>query len=514
MKILLVTPKNPPSFWTYDSILPVLGKGCIFPNLSMPTLAGLTPPEHEVVLCDENVEPVDLEAEADIVGITGYIIHKERILELAREFRRRGRFVVLGGPYASLCPEELAPHADVVFADEAEETWPLFLADHARGRWKSLYRPQNPPDLTRSPMPRFDLLKVDRYHAMTIQFARGCPFNCEFCDIIVMYGRRPRAKGIDQVMAEIEECQRLGARQVFIVDDNFIGNKKLAKALLARMAAWGAERGYPLDFNTEVSLNVAQDDELLALMRAANFTTVFIGIESPRVESLAETRKTQNTRGDLVASVHAVQRHGIQVQAGMIVGFDHDDTAIFEEQLRFNDEARIPVSMTGMLQALPKTPLHARVEKEGRLLDESIGDQFAFSNIEPLSMSRLELYRGYRDLVRELYDYDRYHRRTLGFLMTRGDQVHGGRNVRPGDLELFGRVLRETLWRGGVRRAIFTLRLLGTVALRRPSVLKEAVSFALVHKAFADYVDALDRRLEEAIEAVRTGDAAPSVTPG
>jgi radical SAM superfamily enzyme YgiQ (UPF0313 family) len=499
VRIHLVTPRNPPSFWTYDEILPTLGKRCIFPNLSMPTLAGLTPPAHEVVLSDENVEEIAWDLEADVVGLTGYIIHKPRMLEILAELRRRGRFVVVGGPYASLCPEELRGHCDVLFVGEAEETWSRFLSDFAAGRWKSEYHTQELPDLSRAPMPRFDLLPVDRYHALTVQFARGCPFTCEFCDIIVIYGRRPRTKSVDQVMAEIRECHRLGAKQVFIVDDNFIGNVKLAKALLREMAAWGAANGYPLDFNTEVSLNVAQDDELLALLRAANVTTVFIGIESPRVDSLRETKKLQNARGDLVESVRRVQAHGIQVQAGMIVGFDHDDISIFDEQLRFIQDAAIPISMTGMLQAMPRTPLHERVEREGRLLASSSGDQFVLSNILPLSMSRLELYRGYRRLLEQLYDFRNYRARTLAFLMTRGSQVTRGRNIRGGDLARFARVLRETLWRGGPRRAWFTLSLLGATLLRRPGAFKEAVSFAISHRAFHGYVAALAARLDAAI---------------
>jgi len=509
VRIHLVTPKNPPSFWTYDAILPTLGKRCIFPNLSMPTLAGLTGPGHEVTLCDENVEEIDFEVEADVVGVTGYIIHKPRVLEILAEFRRRGRFVVVGGPWASLCPEELRGLADAVFVGEAEETWPRFLRDFQAGRAKACYRAEAKPDLTRSPMPRFDLVDVGAYHAMTIQFARGCPFTCEFCDIIVMYGRRPRAKTPEQVMAEIRECQRLGARQIFIVDDNFIGNVRGAKDLLRAMAAWGRANGYPIDFNTEVSLNVARDPELLALLRDANFTTVFVGIESPREESLLETRKTQNTRGDLVESVRRIQSHGIQVQAGMIVGFDADDDAIFRDQLRFAQDARIPVSMTGMLQALPQTPLYHRVEKEGRLVDESAGDQFVFSNILPQQMSRSELYRGYRWLVRELYGFRNYRRRALAFLMHRGAQVHGGRNIRRGDWARFGRILRDTVLHGGPRRAWFTLSLLGATLLRRPSVFKEAVSFAIVHRAFHGYVQALVRRLDEAIRELE-GEGEPS----
>ncbi|MBS1107468.1 MAG: Fe-S oxidoreductase [Deltaproteobacteria bacterium] len=511
MKIYLVTPRNPPSFWTYDRILPALGKQCIFPNLSMPTLAGLTPREHEVVLCDENVEAIDFDREADIVGVTGYIIHEPRMREIIAEFQRRGRFVVVGGPHASLCPEQWRGCCDVLFVDEAEETWPVFLRDFAARTWKSEYRPDQKPDLSLSPVPRFDLLHVDRYHAMTIQFARGCPFQCEFCDIIVVYGRRPRAKQVHQVMAEIEECHRLGAKQVFIVDDNFIGNKKLAKDLLRAIARWGRERGYPMDFNTEVSLNAAQDEELLALFRDANFTTVFIGIESPRVESLQETRKTQNTRGDLVESVRRIHSYGIQVQAGMIVGFDADDATIFAEQLRFIQDARIPVSMTGMLQAMPKTPLHERVTSEGRLLADSNGDQFVFSNILPKLMSRRELYEGYRRLIGELYEFKNFHRRTMEFLLSRGRQVTRGAKIRKGDLVLLRRILVQTVLRAGPRRAWFTLRLLGATLLRRPSAFKDAVSFAIVHKALSEYMEALGRHLEAAIEQLdRSGSIARS----
>jgi radical SAM superfamily enzyme YgiQ (UPF0313 family) len=514
VRIHLVTPRNPPSFWTYDHVLPALGKRCIFPNLSMPTVAGLTPREHEVTLCDENVEEVDFDVDADIVGITGYIIHRERMLELIDGFRARGRFVVVGGPYASLCPEELRGRCDVLFVDEAEETWPQFLRDYEAGAWQAEYLPADKPDLTAAPMPRFDLLQVDRYHALTIQFARGCPFNCEFCDIIVVYGRRPRAKSVPQMMAEIAECHRLGARQVFLVDDNFIGNKKLAKELLRAIAAWSEENEHPIHFNTEVSLNVAQDDELLALMRAAHVTTVFIGIESPRPASLAESHKTQNLRGDLVANVRRVQSYGIQVQAGMIVGFDHDDESIFDEQLRFIQEARIPVSMTGMLQALPKTPLHARVAAEGRLLGESAGDQFVLSNILPHGMSRLELYRGYRQLVTKLYDFPVFRRRALDYLLGKGAELNGSGTIGRKELLLFARIMWRTVIRASPRRAWFTVSLLAHTLLRRPAVFADAVSLAVVHKALYDYVHVLRARLDRAIAELEAAEARPAPLPG
>jgi radical SAM superfamily enzyme YgiQ (UPF0313 family) len=509
VKIHLVTPRNPESFWTYDRILTSLGKRCIFPNLSMPTVAGLTGPGHEITLSDENVEEIDFGVEADIVGVTGYIVHKQRMLEIVDEFRRRGHFVVIGGPYASLCPEELRGRCDVLFVDEAEDTWPKFLADFEAGHWLPEYRPAEKPDLTTSPTPRFDLVKVDRYHAMTIQFARGCPFNCEFCDIIVVYGRRPRVKSVPQVMAEIEECHRLGATQVFLVDDNFIGNKKLAKELLRAIAEWSEAHDHPMYFNTEVSLNVAQDEELLELLRAARFTTIFIGIESPRKASLQETKKTQNMRGDLVENVRKIQEYGIQVQAGMIVGFDHDDATIFEEQLRFIQDARIPVSMTGMLQAMPKTPLHERMAKEGRLVAESVGDQFVFSNILPKTMSRIELYQGYRRLIAELYEFRNFRRRTLEFILNRGRHVGDTARPRREELMLLGRILRDTVIAASPRRAWFTLSLIGTTLWNNPQRLADAVGFAIVHKGLYEYMQTLDRHLERVIREIEE----PAVTP-
>jgi radical SAM superfamily enzyme YgiQ (UPF0313 family) len=446
--------------------------------------------------------------DADSVGVTGYIVHRERMLEIIGEFQRRGRFVVVGGPAASLCPEEFRGRCDALFVGEAEETWPAFLRDYAAGSWKAEYEADEKPDLSNPPMPRFDLMPVDRYLNMTVQFARGCPFRCEFCDIIVIYGRRPRAKSVECVMAEIRECHRLGAAQIFIVDDNFIGDAKRAKALLRAIADWNRDNDYPLTFNTEVSLNVAQDAELLELLRQANFTTLFIGIESPRPASLEETLKTQNLRADIVESVHKVQSYGIQVQAGMIVGFDNEDEAIFEEHLRFIQAARIPVSMTGMLQALPNTPLRKRVESEGRLITESQGDQFVFSNIVPLNMTRPELFRGYANLIRDLYSYRNFGERCREYLWNRGERV-ASHPIRKRELRLGARVLRDTLFRSGPRRALFTARLLIETALRRPSLLSDAVSLAVIHKGLAEYVQALTRHLETVIPQIEApGEAA------
>ena len=504
MKIYLVAPRNPESFWTFDRILPSLRKRCVFPNLSLPTVAGITPAGHEVVLCDENVEPIDFDTDADIVGLTGYVIHSARILELAAEFRRRGKFVVAGGPYASLCPEDLRGRVDVVFVDEAEYSWPRFLADYAAGTWLPEYRQDEKPSMHDSPLPRFDLLKIDRYRTMTIQFARGCPYNCEFCDIIVMYGRKPRTKTVAQVMAEVTEIRRLGVRNIFVVDDNFIGNKKEAKELLKALAAWQRAEGTPIEFMTEVTLNIAQDEELLTLMREANFTTIFIGIESPRAASLQETHKTQNLREDLLESVHRIQRAGIAVMAGMIVGFDHDDPTIFEEQFRFIQDARIPISMTGMLNAVPKTPLYKRLKDAGRLVAQSVGDQFVFTNIVPQGMSSGELYDGYRKLLQRLYSYRNYRRRVMELLLHKGKKFETKLVASREDLRIFGRVIRDCILKASPRRAWMTVSLMFETMLRRPRALREAVTFALMHKHLYEYMRDTCRRLESMARELNT----------
>lgn len=495
MRIQLVTPKNPPSFWTFDSILPILGVDSIFPNLSMPTVAGLTPAGHEVILSDENLDPVPLDLDVDVVGLTGYPVHRPRIVELARQFRERGRLVAIGGPYASLHPDEAAAIADVVFVGEAEATWPAFLDDLASGAHRARYEAEERPDLTDAPLPRFDLVDADRFHAMTVQFSRGCPFRCEFCDIITVYGRKPRTKAVGRLLAEVEACLAAGARQVFIVDDNFAGNKRLTRELLTELAAWGHERGYPLDFNAELSLDVAEDPELLRLLQDAHFTTVFVGIESPNAEALTEVRKTQNMRNDIVESVRRFHQHGIQVQAGMIVGFDADTPAVFDQHVAFACAARIPIVMAGMLQAIAGTPLFDRVQAEGRLIDGGTGDQFDHSNIVPVNMTVDELYTGYARMLSQLYDWDAYENRVVDFILERGPRVRSRRRVSRRDLRAVRGVAGLLVGSNGVRRARFSWHLLARVAARRPSAIREALSYILMHKAMYDYMSTLLAKL-------------------
>jgi len=513
VRIHLVSPRNPESFWTMNRILPTLGKRCVFPNLALPTLAGLTPERHEVTLCDENVEEVDFDVEADLVGITGYMVHRERMLELIDGFRARGKLVAVGGPCATLCPEEFEGKVDILFVGEAEETWESFLDDIESGSWQKVYRTEKLPDLSKTPVPRYELLRMDLYRTMPMQFARGCPFECEFCDIIVMYGRKPRTKSVACAMAEVERLHELGVTNAFLVDDNFIGNRARAKEFLRELAAWQEAHHYPLQFMTEVSLNLARDDELLELLRAARFQMLFIGIESPRHSSLVEAGKTQNTRDDMLQAVHKIQSYGLEVDAGMIVGFDSDDPDVFEEQFRFIQDARIPVSMTGLLNAMPKTPLHERISRAGRLLAETTGDQFVFSNIIPAGMTRLELYEGYRRLLRRLYAYGNYRKRAMALILSRGEASVGGLKMRRGELAIIGRFVRDCLLRASPRRQLLTLSMLLETAIRKPARLRDAISLALMHKHFYEYVQDLTASLDRMIEGLRESPESVGLLP-
>jgi radical SAM superfamily enzyme YgiQ (UPF0313 family) len=412
-RICLINPRFTTSFWGLDHSLPLLGKKANMPALALPVLAGLTPVEHEVVLIDENIEEIDFEAlEAfDIVGLTGMTVQRDRMREILIALRQRGVFTIVGGPWISVAEDWYDGLVDVIFIGEAEETWPRFLDEWGRGEHQARYEQAEKTDMAKVPPPRYDLVPFHKYAMGCVQTSRGCPFQCEFCDIIVIFGRRPRVKRPEQVVAEIEAQWRLGAHVIFLVDDNFIGNKKAAKAILSEIIAWQRRRGYPLAFFTEASLDLAEDDELLRLMADAGMVAVFIGIESPDEEALRETKKFQNLRGDLVSRVHKVQAAGMEVYAGMIVGFDHDDPTVFRRQYEFLREARIVAAMTGMLSAIPKTPLYTRLEAEGRLDNAAADDPRIATNVIPLRMTRDEMRDGWVGLMQQLYDTENYFER-------------------------------------------------------------------------------------------------------
>ena len=413
--IVIVNPRFEISFWGMEKCMKMFGKRANLPVACLPLLAALVPKHHNVTLIDENVEEIDFDrlGRADMVCVTGMSIQGRRLREILREVRNRGVLTVAGGAMATVEPEELEDFADVIFVGEADTTFPQFLREWEDGRHGTRYVQADKTDMTTLPQPRLDLLKSQHYMFGSMQISRGCPFTCEFCDIIVTFGRKPRLKSSRQILAELDAYYRAGIRIVFVVDDNLIGNKKAIKPILRDIIQWQEDHAYALTLFTEASLDLAEDDELMDLMGRAGFQSVFIGIESPNEESLRETKKLQNVReraGTLLERVHRIQGHGLDVWCGMIVGFDSDNPSIFRVLPKFLADARIANALIGLLHAIPTTPLYDRLKKEGRLNDGD--DSAAFgTNVAPLGMSREELRKGFVEVTREAYTADAYFQR-------------------------------------------------------------------------------------------------------
>jgi radical SAM superfamily enzyme YgiQ (UPF0313 family) len=507
MRLLLINPRFPESFWSFkwaiNEILP--GKRAVNPPLGLATLAALCPPTWVVHIVDENVEAVPLEPAADIVGICGMGVQLPRQRELLAFYRRRGHYVVAGGSYASLCPEEYALLADTVVAGEAEYLWKQFCRDFEHGSPRPLYQETGTVALTDSPVPRFDLLKLDRYSYATLQYSRGCPFRCEFCDIIVMFGRKPRVKSLEQVGRELDELRRVGMRSVFFVDDNLIGNRPQAKELLRFLRRYQEEHRYAFSFGTEVSLNLAQDRELLELFRAANFGWVFIGIESTDAASLKETRKTQNLHEDILTSVRRVYAYGIDVLGGFIIGFDNDTLATFEHQYRFISDAGIQSAMIGLLTAMPRTPLYERLRREGRLREgKAVADNTqSKTNVVPKTMSHEAMADAYQALYRRLLSDGEIARRIRNKMRYLRVPLYQSGYSTSDRLGILARLLIKGVLPGGIRRTIHFLR---TLPIFFPGRLPLVVSDWIIGLSMREYAQhhlysdssecaALERRL-------------------
>jgi radical SAM superfamily enzyme YgiQ (UPF0313 family) len=450
-----------------ENFLEITPYRAIFPPLGLLTLAALTPREYKVTLCDENAdEPIDYDTAAGVVGITGYIIQMESVFRIANEFRAHGKTVVIGGPMANLLPDECRPHCDVLFEGEAEYTWPRFLREFAAGKHADHYHETEKIHLPDSPPPRLDVLG-SRYAHGIVQCSRGCPFTCEFCDIIVMYGRKMRFKPVEQVLQEVDGWARRGNAQVFFADDNFIGNRAYAKDLLRALARYNAGRRHAVSFYTQASIDMVRDEELLGLMRDANFVSVFIGIESPRKASLAETHKTQNEKLDLVAAVHKVQSYNMFISAGMIVGFDNDDASIFDEQYDFLQKAQIPMVMLSTLLAVPRTPLYKRLQEAGRLRTARATGTAAShyvgtnggTNFEPMLMTIDELRAGQRRLYQRLYSPEAFAERLLGNLSRFHDVHYRPEPIRLANMPVLWKLARR-YWKAGRAARKFFWRML------------------------------------------------------
>jgi radical SAM superfamily enzyme YgiQ (UPF0313 family) len=440
-RILLIAPLPLRFELTQDEIyrnLPLSKvKNFILP-LHLATVAGLTPPEYVVVIWDEavhgHIKANNVPEDFDIVGLTGYTAHLPRAVEVSKLFRKRGIPVVIGGAGISSLPQKYYHDFDVLFIGEAERTWPQFLNDWQQAKHKKVYRQVRPIDLLETPLPRWDSIKndMDSYLLAGVQTSRGCPFNCEFCDVSYLFGRKFRHKSIDLVLAELRALENLGMHKVVLCDDNFAGNPAYTKELLREMIKLNNSFPMPMGFATEASINIAGDEQLLELLADANFVEIFVGIESPNKESLKEANKLQNFNSNLIADIKKIQSYGMAVRGSLIVGFDHDQTDIFDQHFRFVQESCLTVPSIRVLMAPPGTRLWKRMRKEGRLLKTEMEGRFygnpGTTNILPKNMSRAELLTGYLGLIEKVYDWRNFAERIKGFVanVSRKPQIPKG----------------------------------------------------------------------------------------
>lgn len=418
MNVLLVSPATPDTFWSFKYAMRFVSKRAAFPPLGLLTVAAMLPRDWRLEIVDLNVARLtDAQIDrADYVFVTAMLVQADSARQVIARCNAKGKPVVAGGPLFTTSHEQF-PEVKHFVLGEAEGVMAELVADMTAGTVKHTYQDSQRPDVTKTPAPRWDLINLKRYATMSLQSSRGCPFNCEFCDIIVMNGRVPRVKTPAQMIAELEALIAAGWQgPIFIVDDNFIGNKVKVKTFLRELISWRKSHPTHVSFFTEASLNLVDDPELLHLLARAGFNKIFVGIETPEEESLVECAKVQNTKRNLIESIKIIQQAGIEVMGGFIVGFDADKPNIFEQQFKFIQEAGIAAAMVGLLTALPGTRLFSRLKSEGRILQHSTGNNLdGVVNFIP-RLDREVLTNGYRSLVKHLYAPRIYYRRILTFL--------------------------------------------------------------------------------------------------
>jgi len=480
MNILLVSPQTPDTFWSFKHVLRFVSKRASFPPLGLLTVAAMLPRDWNLRLVDLNVERLtDADVRwADFVMLSAMIVQKESVRAVAARCNDIGKTIIAGGPLFTTGYEAF-PEIHHFVLGEAEETMPQVVEDLRNNRLQPIYKAPRWPELTQTPIPRWDLIDLHHYVTMPVQFSRGCPFNCEFCDIIVMNGRVPRTKPPDQLIAELEALRVRGWKEmVFIVDDNFIGDKRRTRALLHEMVAWRERTGAEMGFLTEASVNLADDADLCALMAKAGFTKVFVGIETPSVESLEECRKLQNSGRDLVEAVRTLQQRGLEVMGGFIVGFDSDKTDIFKRQFEFIQRSGVVTAMVGLLTALPQTRLYQRLQTEGRLVAETSGNNTDSAlNFKP-KLNREFLQSGYRDLMKKLYEPKVYYQRVRTFLKNHRAEKGPRLRLSPADFMAFV----KSFWLLGIwyrGRTEYWWFFWGTL-FRRPHQFRRAIEFAIL----------------------------------
>jgi len=475
--IYIINPSNSaPGYHTAEAFADESGGRTMVADLAIVTVSALVPDGWEVQLTDEAISPVDLESGADFIAITGKVSQRSRMVELSREFRRRGRTVIIGGSFASLSPDDMQPHADVLVTGELEQLAPTLFADLAARRWKDRYD-GGQADIRLSPTPRWDLYPTTRALAGALQTTRGCPFNCEFCDVIQYQGRKQRHKTIDQVLTELSVLHAHGFRDVFLVDDNFTVHRSWAREMLEALAQWNAAHtGDSVRFLTQASLDIARDADMLDRCREAGLRTLFVGVETINESSLRETGKLQNLLMPTNEAISRIVEKGLAVQAGVIVGFDHDGPDIFDTLLDFFQSSPLPDLSLGVLTAPAATNLYRRLAKEGRLIGEiwqaTAGSPFE-TNIRPARMSREALLAGAHSLATKLYSPENYQARMFNLIDQYGGndppalQSGRGRQTLHVFQRISGRGSREAEMVGNILRA----------AARKPPVLPIAMHF-------------------------------------
>ncbi|GFE71531.1 B12-binding domain-containing radical SAM protein [Chroococcus sp. FPU101] len=505
MRALLIYPVFPPTFWSYDKILKLVNRKVLLPPLGLITVAGILPQNWEYKLVDRNIRSVTEEewAWADLVILSGMIVQKNDLLDQIKEAKRRGKLVAVGGPYATSVPSEIEnAAADFLILDEGEITLPMFVEAINRGETSGIFRTTEKPSVTETPVPRYDLLELDAYDSMSVQFSRGCPFQCEFCDIIVLYGRKPRTKNPTQLLKELDYLYELGWRRgVFMVDDNFIGNKRNVKLLLQELKLWQKAHHYPFRFNTEASIDLATDPELMELMVECYFDAVFIGIETPDEESLQLTKKFQNTRNSLQESVEAIIHAGLRPMAGFIIGFDGEKKGAGDRIVRFAEQAAIPTTMFGMLQVLPNTALWHRLEKEGRLRDSNNGNinQTTLLNFVPTRPIE-DIAREYIDAFWVLYDPENYLDRTYRCFLMLGEPKAKTAFKLPTWIDL--KALGIVIWRQGFKRSTrwkFWHHLF-SILKQNPKVFEHYLTVCAHNEHFLEYREIVRNNIEQQLQ--------------
>lgn len=457
MKVLLLYPLFPKTFWSYDRFMEIVNLKAFIPPLGIITIASLLPKDWEIRFYDRNV---NLETEADwdwcdLIIVSAMIVQREDFHDLIHKAVQKGKKIAVGGPYPTSVPKDaMESGAHYLILDEGEITIPQFLSAIAQGKETGIFRANEKPDVTLSPIPRFDLLQQDDYLMMALQFSRGCPFNCEFCDIITLYGRKSRTKEIHQTLAELQTLYDLGWRgSIFIVDDNFIGNQRQVKGLLRALIPWMQERNYPFSFVTEASVNLAEDPELLELMAQAGFYGVFLGIETPDQDSLKVTRKQQNTRSPLAEACSTINQAGLMIYAGFIIGFDGERSGAGKRIQAFVEATAIPQPMLGILQALPNTALWERLQTEQRLLEDTgcmkFGDQNTLMNFIP-TRPLPEIAYEYLDALWTLYEPATYLKRCLHHCLNIAPHPYFQQRIYfPMTTAL--RLIAQVIWKQGIQ---------------------------------------------------------------